>query len=479
MSVRNNTTQIDSRNVAYARRLAQWQRVRDALEGEDAIKQKGTAYLPQPSGLDHLAYKAYVARAAYYPVAERTLRGMTGMVFRNDPSIALPPRLEPMLDMLTVDGFGFESLAEEMTKEVLSLGRYGLLLDYPKEGANVNTPPRLATYFAEDITNWRSAYVNGFKKLTRVVLRDEIDNEDDDDVVKYLELLLDADGLYVVRVWKSIGATGKGAKTAFVMAEENLPLVNGKRLTEIPFFFVNAYDRRPEPVKPPFIDLTDINFGHYRNSADYEHALFLTAQPTPWVSGALNADTRPTAIGPSALWVLPEGAQAGMLEFTGAGIGAQRQAMLDKEERMASLGARMIIESKVRNEAAETARQRGNGETSLLSSVVNSVEESLFAAFRLAATWQGADPEAVDVRINRDWIEAALQPAELDAVVKAWQSGAISRQTMHENLQRGEIIPADRTFEEEKALIDEGGDDLTLGGGGAREPDDDDNEDAE
>ena len=44
-------------------------------------------------------------------------------------------------------------------------------------------------------------------------------------------------------------------------------------------------------------------------------------------------------------------------------------------------------------------------------------------------------------------------------MVKAWQSGSMSHQTLYENLQQGEIAPVDRTFEEEKELIeDEGGD---------------------
>jgi hypothetical protein len=52
---------------------------------------------------------------------------------------------------------------------------------------------------------------------------------------------------------------------------------------------------------------------------------------------------------------------------------------------------------------------------------------------------------------------------ELNALVRAWQAGAISHQTLYEDLQRGEIAPVDRSFEDEKYLIEEAGGDLSLG----------------
>jgi hypothetical protein len=47
--------------------------------------------------------------------------------------------------------------------------------------------------------------------------------------------------------------------------------------------------------------------------------------------------------------------------------------------------------------------------------------------------------------------------------VKAWQAGAISHETLYANLQRGEIAPLDRAFEDEKDLIEEEGGDLAVG----------------
>ena len=43
--------------------------------------------------------------------------------------------------------------------------------------------------------------------------------------------------------------------------------------------------------------------------------------------------------------------------------------------------------------------------------------------------------------------------AEIQALVAAWQSGAISRDTLLHNLRTGEILPPARTNEQEVELI--------------------------
>lgn len=457
---------VSSVHSNYTRRQIQWRRIRDALEGQDEVKENGEQYLKRPAGMTQAQYDAYKERAQFYPVAERTLRGMSGMVFRHPTKFELTPRLEPLREFATTDGHSLEVLAEQIVNEVLSIGRYGLLIDYPVETTDATAAPYIATYTADNICNWKVQFVNGLRTLTRVVLRDDFDDDDDvnDLAEQRLELVLNEDLNYEVRRWVALGSTKQDKDGAqWVMKDRTIPTVNGAPLKSIPFVFINPYDLRPDVEKPPFLDLVDVNLGHYRNSADYEHALFLTAQPTPYVTGAISENSKPTTIGSGAFWVLPEGAQAGMLEFSGVGIEAQRQAMLDKEDRMAALGARMIHEGRNRNEASDTARMRGRSELSLLTNVVNMVEAGLERALRTAAIWTGGDPDQVKVSLNRDWVETRLEPQALTAYIKAWQSGAISHRTLWENLQRGEIAPVDRDYEEEKDLIEEEGGDLSMG----------------
>ena len=344
---------------------------------------------------------------------------------------------------------------EETTREVISIGRYGVLLDFPNDEVKVGTLPHLVTYAASNIVDWKEEFYNGKKRLTCLVLKETVEGELGLESEQWLKLQI-VDNQYTVERWKM--AMGQDQKPHPVLiGDSKVPLINGKPLDHIPFVFFNPYDHRPEPSKPPFIDLCNMNLAHYRNSADYEHALYLTAQPTPWVAGQLDEKSRPTAIGAGTIWYLPEDSKAGMLEFSGKGIAAQRDAMQDKEDRMASLGARMIKDTTRVQEKAETARLRARGETSLVLDALQTVETGVQRLVKWAAEWVGAPTTDIEISLNKDFVDSQMDANMLMALVKSWQTGAISRDTMHYNMQQGEIMRMDRTPQEEKDLIDDEG----------------------
>ena len=61
--------------------------------------------------------------------------------------------------------------------------------------------------------------------------------------------------------------------------------------------------------------------------------------------------------------------------------------------------------------------------------------------------------EQVLVELNTDFSTKGMSPQEIQAVVVAWQAGAISRDTMTELFRRGEVLPEGRSLEEEERLI--------------------------
>ncbi len=457
--------QISDVSSEYSNRTEQWERIRDAIEGQDEIKDQGQRYLPKPSGMTAEAYKAYKLRAEFYSVTERTLRGMSGMVFRHDPVVDLPAKLEPYRNAASTAGHSLNVLIENIVNELLSVGRYGLLVDFSSEDTTATSIPHLATYTAENITDWELCRKGGMRKLKRLVLKEDLGEEDESNeesrtTEMRLELLINDEGNYEVRRWRSEkdkGLSKKSPREYAMQGDPVVPTVNGKPLTEIPFVFINPYDLQPEIEKPPMLDLVNVNLGHYRNSADMEQSLFLTSQPTAVLIGGTNEKDKPHTIGAGVLWQVPLGGDAKYLEFTGAGIEAQRRAMLDKEDRMSALGARMIQDSQNRNETTSTAKMRGRSEMSLITNVVNMAEAGVTRALHIAAEWVNEAADTVMVKLNRDWVETKMEPAQLKELVMSWQAGAISHNTLHRNLQTGEIVAPDRSFDEEKALIEEEG----------------------
>ncbi len=233
----------------------------------------------------------------------------------------------------------------------------------------------------------------------------------------------------------------------------------GRPLPLIPFVFHGPRHSRPNIDRPPLTDIITINLDHYRLNADYKHGLHYTALPTPWVSG-FDPGT-PLHIGSSTAWVadLP-GATAGYLEFTGQGLTTFERAMDRDERHMAVLGSRLLEDLKKVGETAEAIELRQSGEHSVLSSIATSLSESLTHVLRWAYWWATTEqsPEAIPesevlLKLNTDFSTKGLSSQELQAIVAAWQSGAISQDTMHELLRKGEILPDGRTNEQEQQLI--------------------------
>jgi hypothetical protein len=194
-----------------------------------------------------------------------------------------------------------------------------------------------------------------------------------------------------------------------------------------------------------------------------EAAHGFTVRPTAWVSGFDKSCT--LRIGSITAWTTETvGATAGFLEYTGQGLTTFERAM-DRDERlMAILGARLLETQKRVGEAAEAIELRQSGENSILGSLAASVGMSMTQVMRWAYWWNSTEAwpddvtkDQVSIELNTDFSTKGLSAQEITAVVQAWQSGALSRDSMMELFRRGEVLPEGRTNEEETSLIERSG----------------------
>ena len=242
----------------------------------------------------------------------------------------------------------------------------------------------------------------------------------------------------------------------FIEVERTIPLRRGKPLDFVPVVFFGPTDTTPEVDKPPLLDLVDMNFSHYRSSADLEHGRHFVGLPTPWVAGfPRDINLR---IGSNIAWVSNDtSAKAGILEFTGQGLGALEKALESKERLMAVLGARLLEEQKRAAEAAATVELRQTGETSTLIRIIQVVEEGFSQILRWVAWWAGLTADPVDpsitVTLNRDLAAIRATPQEVAALVQALQGGVMAFETVYANLERLEMTREGVTAEDELAAI--------------------------
>lgn len=429
---------VTEQHASYKAHLNIWQRVRDVVAGEDAVKRAGQNYLPRLGGQNLSEYHGYLNRALFFGASGRTVQGLLGAIFRKSPMVQVPEHVKDQLDQITADGQSFPLFAKKVTAEILTMGRYGVLVDMAQSDGAV---PYMVGYEAEQITQWRTQFVDGRHQLSLVVLGEMVEENGDDPftanlVPQYRVLSLDEDGFYVQSIWR-LGPKGK----EFVVVDQVMPTFRGERFNYIPFTFMGPVRLGSDIEKSPILDLVNVNISHYRSSADLEHGRHFTALPTPWMTApSQERAAQEYKIGPGNVWLLEPGGEAGMLEFKGAGLTYLENACREKERMMTVLGARLLEDQKNGVEAAQTVRLRQNGESGLLAGIADSVGRGLTRCLQYWGAWQGIAPQEISVMLNTDFFGDRLPPEELRELVSAWQAGAIDKDQLTQNLTKGEIV---------------------------------------
>jgi hypothetical protein len=433
---------VDSKRPEYSDHIGEWTLMRDAARGEKAIKEAGEKYLPMPSGFRAQQdggvkyYEAYQCRAQFPSILPMTVGGMVGVIHRVEAKIDMPEAMQPLWEKATADGLPLEAFHRRITAELLTTGRYSILADAASEGSEL---PWLAGYGAEALINWSDA-----RDLFVLDETGPVRNEFEWTTKQKYRVLDLVEGRYRVR-------TFTGTTDDLAPAE---PTARGnKPLTEIPFVVIGATDVSLDPEDPPLLGVARSSVALYQLSADYRWQMFMSGQETATV---INGDA-PDAVGAGVVLVL-KGTPGMEPDFkyvgpSGTGIAAHRQAILDERDNAVAAGARLFDNTQKSAESGEALRLRYTAQTATLTTISQASAAGLERALRYIAIMIGADPDAVVVTPNLQFIDQKMTPQDALNLVKVWQAGGISQLTLFENFQRGEIVTAERSFEEEKEEI--------------------------
>jgi hypothetical protein len=445
---------IDSVGLPYQNRTKAWLLLKDIMAGEEAIKRKGTEYVPQLGTQDAVSYKSYLNRGYLYNATDRTRSGLLGAIMRKPANWSVPDVLMPYMNQITIDDLSFDVLISNVSNENLSTG---FLLLYADCQATVDGKPKpyVSVYTALDIINCQTAIIGGREQLIWLTVREivHVPNVDDpytlDSIEQIREFTLTQNGL-IVQVYRM------GEKEWEKVGDPLEPTrFGGKRMDIIPCTFIGAVNNSKNPPKPPLLDLAYANIKHFQVSCDYYHGLHYCAIPTPFAFGFSLASG--LSVGPEmALVSTNENAKCGYMEFTGQGLKSVREALNDMKMEMSILGARILEEQKRVGESAEALILRGRGDSATLSTIVNSNEEGLKKIVHYLCYWLNyeVDPDEVNLKLNKDFISARLNSQDFMVLIQALQAGKISVDTFLYNLQVGEILPEERTIDQEKILIE-------------------------
>jgi hypothetical protein len=447
----------------YSDALPGWQLVKRCVAGPREVR-KYNEYLPMPDPLnlspENLArYEQLKRRAMFLNVTGRTRTGLMGAVFRKTAEVELPAAIQYLLENVSGDGASLEQLCKDVTGECLDTGRGGLLVDFPKvslpEGQTSLTVAQAANarayvhfYPAESIINWREDVINGVKRLTLVVLHEQLNEATEDGFEftakdQYRALML-IEGRYIQRVFTDDVPEG-------VQSEPRDKA--GKVFDHIPFHFIGAQNNDASIDKSPLEDLAEVNILHYGNSATVEESGFISSQPTLFITTDIQPDEF-VKLNPNGLHIgsrrghnLGKSGTAVMLQANETQLA--RELMKDKEEQMLMIGAR-IVQQGGGAETAEAVRIRYSSDNSVLGTISGNVSEAMRLALFDAQRFMmdEVDQAGTVFWLNQEFFDQVMDAQSILAQVQLWQQGIIAKKDLRVNLRNGAVIEADRTDED-------------------------------
>lgn len=450
---------LDTKHPSYDEHREDWEDCRNFYAGPRKVRDAGEKYLPATDGMrldglgnesngkaktGQLAYDAYRRRARVPDYVKEAVEVITGLLHQKEAIIELPPQLEYLRERASVNGEPLTALHRRVTVEQISTGRLGLLVDMPKNPPPSQPHPYIALYATEAIINWDdNTETDELGKLNLVVLdesgRKRIEDFNWKDVKKYRVLQLgeplenETEGLYKSGVF-SDDTNG----LSYIEADMSAPMLRGKSLDFIPFTFINSKDLLAEPDEPPLKGLVELCIGIYQSEADYRQNLYMQAQDTLVVSGGVRNPTglpgEPEAlrVGAGSRIDLDQGGDAKYIGVAADGLQEQRTAIENDRKRAQVKAGELIQNNGSQMESGQALSTRFNAQTATLNQLAWAAAGGLQNSLRQIAVWMGADPLAVKVTPNTEFIDFQLDGANFKAIMEAKDMGfPISEESLH------------------------------------------------
>tara|TARA_Y100001956_G_scaffold3132_1_gene3088 strand:- start:2128 stop:3555 length:1428 start_codon:yes stop_codon:yes gene_type:complete len=462
-------------NKQYAENVKKWEQVRDCIE--DKVEQKREKYIPKPEGISDTNYGVYAGRAIFANFTGQTAQVLKSSMFYRDYTLQgvdgaeLPESLQMMVDNFSGKGTNFDDHLKKTGFNVCSVGRFGVLCDYPDTAgqklsqADINKRGLSAyfpTYRAESIVDWDTQVIDGKEVLYYVKLCERVssivkqgNNFTRDDVDLERELFIDDDGFYAQKV--TVDGTTQEIKQ---------PLKgNGERFDFIPFQFINADDNTPDCGPIPLYKISTLNIGHFREDANRRQNSFYFSVPTATVDiGDMDAQEFRTAnnmgkndgitFGGTA-YIL----QKGKIELIQAKEGSVSQSIQqDDESAMVKLGAQIVMQGQ--NETAEAARIRKGTGMVTLGDMAGNIEEAYINLINWGMMMNNpsGEPDEFEFNMSRQFFDDRLSPQMLQQLINMNIQGKYPDDDLYKQLKKDNLTTFDTMLEYKEALGTDTGD---------------------
>ncbi len=459
------SVKVSNQHLLFQSHFEDCIKMRTVFEGDKAIKKNAETYVPKNKGVDIEDYNAIIQRSVFENFTEATAKGISGLIFAKEPTISLPASLELLKDNIDMDDNTIVDLSQNIVNELMEVGRCGLLIDVPNIDTTGMTKPQTDAlniraftklYKSETIINWRYESINSVNKLTLLVLHEVYEDWTDDFTAEYKNRY---------RVYRLINnvcnvAVYEEKDKTFIATMEFKPVMaNRKTINYIPFIPLTYKDISIIPVKPPLMDIANINLNYYGVAVERRNVIHFVGNPFFMGSGINTRDSAGNeltiTLGSSIAQIFQEpNADMKIVETQGTGLTFNESYLNDCKSTMAALGARLLVPEANSQISENTMQMKTAGYRATIMQIANTASRAITQALKIIAEWEGQNPDEVKLELNTDYNLSEMDAQTITALVTAWQTGAIRQEDMFKKLQKGEIIESEISFDDFKSNLE-------------------------
>lgn len=449
-------------SLAHSQLADHWAMIRAILKGGKAVKEAGETYLTKFSAETTDEYDRRKKAAPWRPEFEDAIRSISSKPFVDETKLAGEPSEEMKAIAEDVDGRGnnLHVFARDMFEGGVTLGAHGILVDFPsmQPGATradekaSGARPYWVSVDADEIIAIRTTRVGAREKVTHLRLWEMHTVVDGFEEKSVKKIRVIEPGKW--ELWHKVRDTTTNKERWEIEQDGVLTL------SEVPFVFMATAERRgAQYVRPPLLDLAEMQIELYRFMSSEEQIYTMAGAPMLTANGMAEPDGGGTVeIGPNRILWAPgsegintswEYIQPAAANLTA--IGAKVQAII---EDMRRLGMQPML-PKTGNVTATASGVEAAKAHAAVGTWANALKDALEQAFVFTAQWMQSDEE-VEVSVHTDFAVGMWGVEEIRELREARAAGDLSQQTYWDELsRRGVLGPAFDPDEEEKRLLDE------------------------
>ena len=439
-----------------------WEIVHDVYEGTLCLRDKAATYLPQFPAEHKTSWDTRVSQATLLNVFKRTISGMTGLVFRSEPTLANDNSgtLTDLWENIDNAGTHGSVFLKKVFQAALRDGHAVILVEMPRniatnaaEQKSLNLRPYWTLREASQVMNWQAANINGREVLTQITFKEETCEPAGrfltKEVTRYRVYTRTDAGVFV-ETW--IEQKTKDGKT------EVVPEVEPQRIdvSEIPVAIVYGNQEELLTSEPPLLDLALVNIRHFQDYSDYRTGKQKAALITPYAVNraiAPGQEGQPVIIGFDAFVDLEENGSFGYAEPQGNALEAHRVALEDTKKEMAWLGiaALMPTSENTATKSTPEATMDNAASTSELATIARSLQDAAELALSFLA--QYAKVEGGSLQLGVAWQDLVLSVDQQQIYMDLNATGKLSLDTMWGIFHRAHLLGEDFDAEAERSKL--------------------------